>query len=34
VILRWLISAIGFAALKGEASSIARRAGRNTGRNE
>ena len=28
MILRWLISAIGFAALKGEASSIARRAGR------
>lgn len=28
MILRWLISAIGFAALKGEATSIARRASR------
>ena len=28
MILRWLISAIGFAAIKGEATSIARRAGR------
>jgi hypothetical protein len=28
MILRWLISAIGFTALKGEASSIARRVGR------
>jgi len=33
MILRW-ISAIGLAALKGEASSIARRAGRNTGKNK
>jgi hypothetical protein len=28
MVLRWLISAIGFAALKGEATSMARRAGR------